>query len=488
MDDRDVSVRAIAAVAVLSLSTFAYVTTEALPIGLLTPIADSLGTTPAAAGLLVTGYGLVVVVLTVPLTRLARGVGRRRLLVGLLGILVLGTLGSAVASSYALLLSSRVLTAAAQALFWALVVPVGASLVPRRLRGRAVTLLFAGSSLAGVLGVPAGTWLGQQAGWRAAFLGMSTFALGLLVLVAVLLPSDEGAYEGAETGTRPDPHRYRLLLVTTALAVTGAYTAFTYVEPFLLQVSGLDAREVSPVLLVRGVAGVAGVALAALLVDRNAWLAGLLAVTLLATALLTQYLGGTRAVVAVAAVALSAAALAAFAAALGTRVLQLAPGSTDLAAAGSSTAFNVGITLGALLGSGLLTTTGLRSTTLAGFTVAALALITQLLQAPRSSGRRPAIPVPETLWQEGSTPAVAVRSRPPVNRRPPSTSPGTTLGGTCERNPAMPTMTNLHVLHPCALCATRLAVPGAAICTICDVTLPALVPDDTGALMPLAGS
>jgi predicted MFS family arabinose efflux permease len=405
MSDRDVSVRALAAVAVLSLSTFAYVTTEALPIGLLTPIAESLRTTPAAAGLLVTGYGFVVVVLTVPLTRLVRGVGRRRLLIGLLGVLVLGTLGSALAPTYASLLTSRALTAAAQALFWALVVPVGASLVPQRLRGRAVTMLFAGSSLAGVLGVPAGTWVGQQAGWRAAFVGLSTFALGLLVLVSVLLPSEQGAYEGARTGTRPDARRYRLLLATTALAVTGAYAAFTYVEPFLLQVSGLHGGEISPVLLVRGLAGMAGVALATLLVDRNAWLTGLLAVALEAAALLTQYLGGTHPVVAVTAVALSAAALAAFAAALGTRVLQVAPGSTDLAAAGTSTAFNVGITAGALLGSGLLTTTGLRSVALAGFAVTALALVAQLLERRTGGGR--VTPAHNIARAEQRAPAVA---------------------------------------------------------------------------------
>jgi MFS transporter, DHA1 family, inner membrane transport protein len=406
MNDRDVSIRALAAVAVLSLSTFAYVTTEALPIGLLTPIAESLRTTPAAAGLLVTGYGFVVVVLTVPLTRLARGVGRRRLLIGLLGVLVLGTLGSALAPTYALLLTSRALTAAAQALFWALVVPVGAALVPERLRGRAVTTLFAGSSLAGVLGVPAGTWVGQQAGWRAAFVGMSAFALGLLVLVSVLLPSEHGAYDGARTGTRPDARRYRLLLATTALAVTGAYAAFTYVEPFLLQVSGLPSGEVSPVLLVRGLAGVAGVALASLLVDRNAWLTGLLAVGLEAAALLTQYLGGTQPVVAVTAVALSAGALAAFAAALGTRVLEVAPGSTDLAAAGTSTAFNVGITVGALLGSGLLSSTGLRSVALAGFAVTALALVAQLLEH-RNGGLRRGTPTRGIAREERRPPAVA---------------------------------------------------------------------------------
>lgn len=411
MSDRDVTIRAMAAVAVLSLSTFAYVTTEALPIGLLTPIADSLGTTPAAVGLLVTGYGLVVVVLTVPLTRLARSVGRRRLLLGLLAVLVLGTLGSALAPTYALLLAARAVTAAAQALFWALVVPVGAALVPQRLRARAVTMLFAGSSLAGVLGVPAGTWLGEQAGWRAAFLGMSVFAVGLLVLVALLLPSRDRAYDSARTGTRPDVRRYRLLLATTALAVTGAYTAFTYIEPFLLHVTGLDPRDLSAVLLVRGVAGVVGVGLAGLLVDRNAWLTGLLAIALEATALLTQYLGGTQRIVAVIAVAASATALSAFAAALGTRILQVAPTSTDLAAAGSSTAFNVGITLGALLGSGLLTTTGLRGVALAGFVVAALALVAQLLEGPSGEAPNWGAPTLDLAREEQPTPALTASPR-----------------------------------------------------------------------------
>ena len=411
MSDRDVSVRAMAAVAVLSASTFAYVTTEALPIGLLTPIAESLGTTPAAAGLLVTGYALVVVLLTVPLTRLARSVNRRPLLLALLAVLALGTLGSALAPSYPVLVTARALTAAAQALFWALVVPVGAALVPHRLRGRAVTMLFAGSSLAGAVGVPAGTWLGQQTSWRAAFLGISTFAAGLLLLLALLLPSQQGAYDGARTGTRPDAGRYRLLLVTTALAVTGAYTAFTYIEPFLVQVTGLDRRDVSGALLIRGLAGVAGVALAGLLVDRNARLTGLLAVAIQAAALLTQYLGQTRPIVAVTAAALSAAALSAFAAALGTRILQVAPDATDLAAAGSSTAFNVGITLGALLGSRLLTTTGLPSVAIAGFAVTAVALSAQLLEGRKGDERHRGKPTADTAANEQRTPAMTASPR-----------------------------------------------------------------------------
>src|SRR6185503_1652381 len=144
-----------------------------------------------------------------------------------------------------------------------------------------------------------------------------------------------------------------------------------------------------------------------LLVDRNAWLTGLLAVGLEAAALLTQYLGGAQPVVAVTAVALSAGALAAFAAALGTRVLQVAPGSTDLAAAGSSTAFNIGITVGALLGSGLLTTTGLRSIALAGFAVTAAALVAQLLERRSGGMLRRGTPARIIARSEQRPPAMA---------------------------------------------------------------------------------
>ena len=106
---------------------------------------------------------------------------------------------------------------------------------------------------------------------------------------------------------------------------------------------------------------------------------------------------------AVTAVAVSAAALSAFAAALGTRVLQVAPSSTDLAAAGSSTAFNVGITMGALLGSGLLTTTGLRSVAIAGFAVAVLALVAQLLEGRKGFGPHPTLDIAP---EEQRTPAM----------------------------------------------------------------------------------
>ena len=152
----------------LAMGTFVYVTTETLPIGLLLLMSADLGVTPSAAGLLVTWYGLVVVVASLPLTQLTRRVPRRPLLSGLLGVFVLATWASAAASGYWVLLGARVVTALSQALFWAVVVPTAAGLFPPRLRGRVVAVVLGGGSLAAVLGLPLGTWLGQQAGWRAA--------------------------------------------------------------------------------------------------------------------------------------------------------------------------------------------------------------------------------------------------------------------------------------------------------------------------------
>src|SRR3954462_14193285 len=171
----------------LPVCTFVFVTRETLPVGLLPLIADDLGATQAAVGLLVTGYGLVVVVTSIPLTRWTHRVPRRRLLTVLLGVFVLATAASALADAYPVLLATRLVGALSQALFWSIVVPTAADLVPARVRGRALSILFAGSSLAAVAGVPVGAWFGQLAGWRTAFLALAGLGLVPLLIVAALL-------------------------------------------------------------------------------------------------------------------------------------------------------------------------------------------------------------------------------------------------------------------------------------------------------------
>jgi DHA1 family inner membrane transport protein len=363
--------------ALLAVAAFAYVTTETLPIGLLLLITADLDVSPSAAGLLVTWYGLVVVVASIPLTHLTRRVPRRLLLSGALAVFVLTSWVSAAASSYWVLVSARVVTALSQALFWSVVVPTAAGLFAPRVRGRVIAVVFAGSSLAAVLGLPVGTWLGQQAGWRTAFLALSGFGLAAMVTIAIWLPTTRAGGGHAAHGTTPDARRYLTLMAMTILATTGTFAAYTFISPFLTDVSRFPAAATGPLLLVRGVAGIAGVAAGGALVDRNPWAAMLIPVTAQAVALLGLYaLGGTP-VAAVGLLALSGLSFAALTTALASRVLQVAPGNADLAAAGAATAVNVGITAGAFIGSILLPGLGVRSTALVGglLSLAALAVV-----------------------------------------------------------------------------------------------------------------
>ncbi|MBO3750665.1 MFS transporter [Streptosporangiaceae bacterium NEAU-GS5] len=370
--------RAIGALLALSASTFIFVTTETLPIGLLTLISADLSKSPSAIGLLVTGYGLVVVVASIPLTQLTRRVPRRLLLSSLLAMFVAASVLSAAASGYAVLLGARVVTALSQALFWAVVVPTATSLFRPEVHGRVVAVVFGGSSLAAVLGVPAGTWLGQQAGWRASFLALAAVAVLALVVIASLLPPTPPDYgrAGSEV-TAPGTRQYWRLMTMAALAVTGAFTFFTYVTPFLTQVSAFPAAAVGPLLLVRGIAGVVGVAVGGYLVDHSARIAVLVPPAAQAVALLGLYVAGDIPYVAVALVALSGLSFAVLTTALAGQVLRFAPGRRDLAAAGASTAVNAGITAGAFIGSLLLTGLGVRGTALIGglLSLAALAFV-----------------------------------------------------------------------------------------------------------------
>ncbi|RUL95195.1 MULTISPECIES: MFS transporter [Micromonospora] len=358
--------RAVGALIGLSGGTFLYTTAEALPIGLLLPMAADLAVTPPQVGLLVTAYGAVVMIASVPLTALVRTVPRRRLLSTLLAGFVLSTAITVVADDLTLLLAARMATAATHALFWAVVVPAAAELFPPRLRGRVVAVVFAGGTVALALGVPAGTWLGERAGWRASFLAVAALGAAVLATVASLLPSTRPDQGHAARGATPDARRFWLLVAVAVLATAGAIAAYTYVALFVTEVAGFSATSVGAILLVRGIASVLGILAVAAVVDRGPWSVLAATVALQSGALLGLYAFGHRPGVAVALIAVAGLAFAAFTAALGGLVLQVAPGRSDLAAATVSAAVNVGITAGALIGGLALPNHGVRSTVLIG--------------------------------------------------------------------------------------------------------------------------
>jgi DHA1 family inner membrane transport protein len=359
----------------LATCTFVYVTSENLPIGLLLSIGAELRVSSSTVGLLVTAYGLTVVVSSIPLTQLTGRLPRRPLLSALLAVFVLSTAATALAPGYGALMTARVVAALSQALFWSVVTPTAAGLVAPELRGRALSVIFGGATLATVVGVPAGTWVGELAGWRAAFGALAGLGLVAAAGAFALLPRGRAGEEAVvRVGTSPDARRYWIMVITTAVAVTGAFVAYTYVTPFLTEVGKVPAGTLSGSLLARGLAGLAGVAAAGPLVDRWPTAAVVGPVALQAAALLALHTAGAQPAVAVALVALTGFALSALATALGSRVLALAPGRADLASAVTSTAFNVGITAGALAGGAVLEAAGVRATALVGGLLSLLAL------------------------------------------------------------------------------------------------------------------
>ncbi|MEV4823886.1 MFS transporter [Micromonospora sp. NPDC049274] len=369
--------RAVYALAALSAATFCYVTTEVLPIGLLTLIAPDLGRSRSEAGLLVTGYAVVVMIVALPLTRVTRRVPRRPLLAGTLGVFAAATTVSAFATSYEMLLAARLVSATTNGVFWAVVFPVAISMFPANIRGRIVARLSIGNALGPVLGVPLSTWLGGQAGWRAAFVAMAVLGFVICAAVVLLLPSVTPQDSAGDIGSMPDRHRFAVLLVATVLAVTGAMGAFTYMTVFLLDVSGFAAASLGVLLFVQGSFGVVGTWAAGRVLDRFPLGVVLGLLGLLTAAMLGLYGVGTHKALTIPLLAVAGMSFSSLIAGLQHRIMQVTPSTTDMASASLSVAFNLGLAAGSLIGAGLLATAGVRVIPLFGglLTAGAFALL-----------------------------------------------------------------------------------------------------------------
>ncbi|HET6739106.1 MAG TPA: MFS transporter [Kribbella sp.] len=383
--------RATAALVFLGVSTFSFVTIEVLPIGLLTVIADDLGRSRSQVGLLVTGYATVVVLASLPLARLTHHLPRRLVLSGTLAVLAVATALSAAAPTYELLFAARLVIALSQALFWSIAPPIATGLFPPEFRGRVVARLAIGTALAPILGIPLGTWLGEQAGWRVPFVVMTVLGVVACVGVVLLLPRAEVQDSPSRRGSSPDLRRYVVLLITSAVGVTGFLTFNTYVTPFLLDITRFSSAQLGPMLLASGAGGLAGTIIVGRVLDRYPWGATVLPLGILTAGLFGLFALGQVQVVAVALIALIGLAFSGLAVATQSRTLQVAPGSTDIASAGTSSAFNVGIAAGAFVGGALIDHTSVRAVALVGGLLTAAAALV-MLSEPLLTRRRAVVP------------------------------------------------------------------------------------------------
>jgi predicted MFS family arabinose efflux permease len=390
--------RAIIALIALSVSAFTFVTAENLPGGLLTLIAPDLDRSTSEIGLLVTAYAAAVVLASLPLSRLTRRFPRRYVLAATTAVCAIGSLWSAFATGYADLMAARMFTALGQALFWAAVTPAAASLFAPEVRGKMIARLTIGNSLGPVLGVPLGTWVGQQTSWRTAFLLFSAVSLAVCIAMMAAMPDVTTEQGGTARGTHPSMRRFVVLMLVTALLVTGGFMMITFVTQFLLETAGLPDRYLSVLLLGQGALGVAATLVISQVLDRRPWQAVLAALGLLTGALALLWGLGHVPALALVGLALFAIGFSAIPPALSFLVLQVAPGATESAAAISSSVFNIGIAGGAALGAWVVAVDDVGAVPLFGamFVLAALAVLAADLRAAslraaflRVTARRP---------------------------------------------------------------------------------------------------
>lgn len=373
----------------LTGAAFLSVTVEMLPTGLLPAISDSFHVPVSRAGLLVTAYALMVAILAAPLGALTARLPRRPLLVTALIGYGVSALITALAGDFAVALAARIAGGIMHGLFWAIAVGYAARMVPPGSTGRAATFVFGGGTIAFVVGVPAGTSLGELVGWRSAFgLLAGMFAL-LAVAVRWLLPVLPGSPAGTSTSlTRVlrTPGMGTVIAATVVLCL-GFYGFYTYVATFLRH-AGVPESAAGPSLLVYGVTNGVGIFVAGVVADRRPKSSMLIATIGLIGALsLAAVASGV--VPAVLALAVCGLTFGTMPVALQAAALRVAPEAPDAASGLTASAFNIGIGGGALLGATVLDHAGVSAVPAAGAALAACGLAIVVLGGRAAFARQP---------------------------------------------------------------------------------------------------
>jgi DHA1 family inner membrane transport protein len=256
---------------ILTLSAFAIGTAEFVIAGVLPQVAGSLGITEGQAGNLITAYALAIVVGGPILTLWLARFEKRTALIGLMALFIAGNLIGAVTTNYTLLLIGRVIAGLTQGPFYGIGAVVATKVVSDKLAGQAVGQMFAGLTLANVLGVPAGTWIGNALGWNMTFLVISALGLIATLAIAVLVPAQGQDNTVASIRGQLIAFRDRNLIASlaiTALGWVGFMTFYGYIAP-VARVAGFSAGDLTWVLVIVGVGLVIGNRLGGCTADAN---------------------------------------------------------------------------------------------------------------------------------------------------------------------------------------------------------------------------
>ena len=380
-------------VSIITASLFVFVTTELMPVGLLTPVSSSLGISVGVAGLMVTLYG-VSAGLGVPfIVAWTRRVNRRALLSALLAILAVGNLITAISPSFPLVLTARLAMGFANGVFWAIGVSMAMRLVPERHASRAAAVALSGISIATVVGMPLGTFLESLSSWRTTFLIWSGLSALVFLAVAAIIPSlpSENAVSVREVFGLPVRNmRLRLVISAVALYVLGHFGAYTFIRPFAENHSSATPAFITALLVIYGVGGAAGNFIAGYTVTKNLRASFIVACAGIVASLLLLLTVGNGQAGLVISVALWGISFGAANLCQINMTLAAAADTFEAAMSINTMGYNTSIALGALFGGLFADHLGVTSAVWFGVTLTAASLLVTL-----STRRKTARTVPD---------------------------------------------------------------------------------------------
>ncbi|HFC8454851.1 TPA: sugar transporter [Neisseria subflava] len=363
-------------VCALAVGAFIFNTTEYIPIALLSDIGQSFGKAATEVGMMITVYAWIVALLSLPLMLMTKNIERRKLLLMLFALFALFHALSFFSWNFNILLLSRIGIALTHAVFWSITASLAVRLAPAGKTNQALGLLSTGTVLAMVLGIPLGRVVGQYFGWQLSFLLIGVCAAGVMLVLAKNLPALPSQNTGS-LSSLPSLFKRRnlmLLYAMTVLIITAHFTAYSYIEPFVLQVGGFKAEQVTIVLSLYGLAGFAASYLFGkwFAKSQRLFMLGAVAVILLSALLLLPFASFPYAVYAL--VFIWGVAIVIVSLGMVSKVLAFASDATDVANSIYSGLYNVGIGGGALLGHYVTVWFGLSNIGIAGALLAAAGL------------------------------------------------------------------------------------------------------------------